>query len=93
MDEKRCGQINIYQFYLKFLRKEFVMQVKYFTDITQQIIKDEIIMARSQHYIIKQIRHRNEITHSQHKPIHQECGTAPGAVRPNDPRRLTLYLP
>ena len=67
MDEKRCGQINIYQFYLKFLRKEFVMQVKYFTDITQQIIKDEIIMARSQHYIIKQIRHRNEITHSQHK--------------------------
>ena len=37
MDEKRCGQINIYQFYLELLRKEFVMQVKYFTDITQQI--------------------------------------------------------
>lgn len=68
MDEKRCGQINIYQFYLELLRKEFVMQVKYFTDITQQIIKDEISVSRSQHYIIKQIRHRNEITHSQHKP-------------------------
>ena len=48
MDEKRCGQINIYQFYLELLRKEFVMQVKYFTDITQQIIKDEINKAKEE---------------------------------------------
>lgn len=53
MDKKWCGQINIYQFYLKLLRKELIVQVEFITDITQQIIENEIIMARSQHYIIK----------------------------------------
>ena len=77
MNEKWCSQINIYQFYLKLLRKELIVQIESLTDITQQVIKNEIIMARSQHYIVKQIRHCNEITHSQYKPYAENAKQHP----------------
>ena len=53
MDEERCCQIYIDQFYMELLRKE---------------LEYEIIVAWSKHYIIKQVGHRNEITHSQYEP-------------------------
>lgn len=68
MDEERCSQIYIDQFYMELLRKELIVQIKSLTDITQQVIEYEIIVAWSKHYIIKQIGHRNEVTHSQYEP-------------------------
>ena len=80
MDKKWCGQINIYQFYLKLLRKELIVQVEFITDIAQLIIENEIIMARSQHYFIKKIRHCNEITHSQYKPYAENAKQHPAQL-------------
>ena len=68
MDEERCSQIYIDQFYMELLRKELIVQIKSLTDITQQVLEYEIIVAWSKHYIFKQVGHCNEETHSQYEP-------------------------
>lgn len=68
MDKERSRQINVYQLHMKFLRKELILQVEPFTDITQQVVEYEIIMTGCQHHIIKQIGHCNKVTDSQYKP-------------------------
>ena len=53
MYKERSCQIDIYQLYLEFLRKKVIRQVKLLTNIPQQIIEHEVIVARSQHYAVK----------------------------------------
>ena len=68
MYKKRSRQINIYQFYMKFLRKEIICQIEFLTDVSQQIVKHKIIITGSQHYVVEQKGHGDEVSHRQYKP-------------------------
>ena len=68
VDKERCGKINIDELHMKLLGKEFILQVQSLPYPAQQVIENEVVMARSQYHIVKQIRHGNKITDSQYKP-------------------------
>ena len=53
---------------MKLLGKEFILQIQSLPYPAQQVIENEVVMARSQYHIVKQIRHGNKITDSQYKP-------------------------
>ena len=48
VDKERCGKIDIDELHMKLLGKEFILQVQSLPYPAQQVIENEVVMARSQ---------------------------------------------
>ena len=53
VDKERCGKIDIDELHMKLLGKEFILQIQSLPYPAQQVIENEVVMARSQYHIVK----------------------------------------
>ena len=89
MDKERCRQIDIYQLDFKLSGKEVIGKVECLSDIPQEVVKNEIVVAGGQNDVVEQIGHSDEIGYSQNKPYTYDS-EQPGAVHPGDPKKSVL---